>query len=134
MANILMINDPQMPSIVNVSQRVGSPNEGCTNLQNDVDAVEKLLLIYLKGNTLDNMQISNNGIFDAITGYCIFRMQYQNKKKGYPNLTVDGIISPAKAIGYGPGTVYTIVALNKRAKEADPAAYESFRSTFRAMG
>jgi hypothetical protein len=134
MANILNTNDPALPSIVNVSQRVGSPNENCPNQQNDVDAVEKLILLALKGSSLDNMQISNNGIFDPVTGYCIFRTQLKFKKTKYPNLTVDGIVSPAKSIGYGPGTIFTIVALNRQAKDVDPSGYEQFRNTFRCSG
>jgi hypothetical protein len=139
MAYIMQLTQPtrfqKLTSIMNVSQTVGPVAEGGQNLQNDVDAVEKLMLLW-SSNPEDGCNITNNGLFDPVTGYSIFRLQQKMKKDGYPNQIVDGIISPAKSLVYGSGTVYTIVALNEKAAKLNPAGYADFMSmkTFRPTG
>jgi hypothetical protein len=132
MAHILPIkasfNGVQLDSIVNVSSRVGPLGLKCTNAKNDVDAVEKLLILW--GNdVLDGMQINNNGVFDPVTGYYIYRSQ-QSAKESLPQQVVDGIVSPARGSGYGGASMYSIVIFNLAAKKHSPQGYERFRQTF----
>lgn len=135
MAHVLQLNYPQakLTSIINVSQRVG-PISRATNLQNDVDAVEKLLLI-IDSSASDGVNINNNGTFDLVTGFYIFNIQWKLKHKfGKQSIVVDGVVSPAKSFGYGGDSIYTIVQLNAMAKTQNPAGYEQFRNSFRCIG
>jgi hypothetical protein len=135
MAHILeLVHNPSgLTSIINVSQKVGPTKEGGVNNQNDVDAVEKLIIIASGGVFDDGFVINNNGNFDPVTGYTIYRTQ-ANLKRNNPAITLDGIISPAKGVGYGANTKYTIVKLNEVAKNTNSAAYDEFRRTFRCIG
>jgi hypothetical protein len=124
----------QLDSIVNVSQKVGPPAEECPNLKNDVDAVEKLLLLWMS-KSIDGQSISNNGIFDPVTGYFIYRFQNQLKNDfGLSGQIMDGIVSPAKSVGYGGNSLYTIVLFNLQAKAVNPSGYEQFRRSFVCTG
>ena len=138
MAHILSMNvsdfGAKLDSIVNVTQKVGPKSENCPNLQNDVDAVEKLMLIW-DSQPQDGQNINNNGIFDPVTGYGIYRTQQRLKSKwGKTSQIVDGIVSPAKGVGYGGLSIYTIVMLNLLAKHHNPEGYEKFRRTFVCKG
>jgi hypothetical protein len=135
MAHILELghNKFGLTSILNVSQKVGPTNEGGINNQNDVDAVEKLMLVAYRCIFEDGLSLTNNGIFDPVTGYYIYRMQ-ANFKREYPATILDGIISPAKGFGYGGDTIYSIVVFNGLAKKHNSAAYEELKRTFKCIG
>lgn len=103
----------EMPFIWNVSTRVG-PTVDCPNRPTDVELVKVFTDVIAKGpfhalrNEARRPPLVVNGTFDAVLGFWIFNTQFSSRF----STLVDGIVSPAKGVFYGPKTAWVIVKFN----------------------
>ena len=104
-----------MDSIYNVSGAVG-PYPECFNNPTDVELVQFLLRSAIQQSSVPGTEgiqhPAPNGRFDATTGFWIYRFQDGLKRHGVHTI-VDGTVSPARSISFGPHD-YTIVWLNSQ--------------------
>jgi hypothetical protein len=127
MSRILALNPPYegLSTIVNVLKRVG-PGEA--NDTADVRVVQRLIQMGARSASAETRSVgfpSVTGRYDAMTGFWIYHLQAFSKRSN-PLRIVDGIVSPAHGASYASNTHWTIVLLNKYAKDHSPSEFSAF--------
>lgn len=120
-----------LKQIMNVTKKVGTESD-CANRSNDVEAVQKLLNLFLPSTEIFRAGFgltNGTGRFDALTGFYIFKFQRSMALTGR-TVTIDGCVTRATAFGYGGNTMFTIVGLNASANTRNPAGYAAFMASF----
>lgn len=128
-------NPAGLTSIMNVSAKVGTEDD-CVNRPNDIEAIQRLLNLFLPKTKVFKLGfglVKTNGVFDALTGFYLFKLQRGGVLAGFKSDIVDGCVSRATGFGYGGHTQFTIVSLNQSARDADKAGYDNFMDTFVAV-
>jgi hypothetical protein len=122
-----MLTRPQegLSFIYNVSSKVG-PLQSDPNQPDDVMLVQYLLKKVLQGQQMPATPgvafPTATGRFDTATGFWIYRVQSSFRNFGN---VIDGVVSPARGLFYGPSTAWTIAILNFKFKGYFPREFDN---------
>lgn len=129
MAYTMKLGFSDLPTIYNLTNAVGL---GQVNRRDDVMLVQTLLkmahAMILSGGVPSGSTstITVDGYYGPETRLCIDAYQKEQAFFYHKLITQDGIVSPSSPDGYTKkGHLYTIVHLNRSAKEREPWAYKN---------